>query len=159
MCAAAATGLLEVDVAIVGGGMVGASLAAALAGTGRRLLLVESVPFGADAQPSFDERTTALGNASRRIFEGLGVWATLASEAAPIRSIHVSEAGRFGVARLEAAEQGVEAFGYVVPNRCIGAALWAGLGAAPDLQLQVPGRVEQLVISASGVHFMLAGER
>lgn len=150
---------LEVDVAIIGGGMVGASLALALAGTGRRLLLIESVPFGADAQPSFDERTTALGNASRRIFEGLGVWTTLASEAAPIRSIHVSEAGRFGVARLEAAEQGVEAFGYVVPNRCIGAALWAGLAAAPDLQLQVPGRVEQLVISASGVQFMLAGER
>src|SRR5499433_2723788 len=100
MCAAAAIPLLEVDVAIVGGGMVGASLAAALAGTGRRLLLVESVPFGADAQPSFDERTTALGNASRRIFEGLGVWTALANEAAAIRSIHVSEAGRFGVARL-----------------------------------------------------------
>jgi 2-octaprenyl-6-methoxyphenol hydroxylase len=139
--------------------MVGASLALALAGTGRRLLLIESVPFGAVAQPSFDERTTALGNASRRIFEGLGVWTTLASEAAPIRSIHVSEAGRFGVARLEAAEQAIEAFGYVVPNRRIGAALWAGLEAAPDLQLQVPGRVEQLAISAGGVQFVLAGEK
>src|SRR6516162_8351532 len=88
---------LEVDVAIVGGGMVGASLALALAGTGRRLLLIESVPFGADAQPSFDERTTALGNASRRIFEGLGVWTTFAGDAASISSIHVSEAGLFGV--------------------------------------------------------------
>ena len=57
----------EVDVIIVGGGMVGASLAAALSGAGRRLMLVESTPFGLDAQPSFDERTTALGNASRRI--------------------------------------------------------------------------------------------
>ena len=138
--------------------MVGASLAVALAGTGRRLLLVESVPFGADAQPSFDERTTALGNASRRIFEGLGVWATLADEAAPIHSIHVSEAGRFGVARLSAAEQGIDAFGYVIPNRRIGAALWAQLAAAPDLQLQVPGRVEQLAISAAGVQFTLTGE-
>src|SRR5215469_1589697 len=97
---------LEVDVAIVGGGMVGASVAAALTGTGRRLLLVESVPFGAEAQPSFDERTTALGNVSRRIFEALGVWQAMAPEAAAIRSIHVSEAGRFGVARLDAAQQG-----------------------------------------------------
>ena len=62
---------LEVDVAIVGGGMVGASLAVGLAGAGVRLLLVESSRFGAAEQPSFDERTTALGNASRRIFEGL----------------------------------------------------------------------------------------
>src|SRR5215469_7794983 len=149
---------LAVDVAVVGGGMVGASLAAALTGTGVRLLLVEAVPFGADAQPSFDERTTALGNASRRIFEGLGVWTTLADEAAAIHSIHVSEAGRFGVARLTAAEQGVDAFGYVIPNRRIGAALWAQLAAAPDLQLRVPGRVEQLAISATGVQFTLTGE-
>ena len=87
---------LEVDVAIVGGGMVGASLAAGLIGTGVRTLLVESVPFGASAQPSFDERTTALGNASRRIFEGLSAWEAIAPEAAPIRAIHVSDAGRFG---------------------------------------------------------------
>lgn len=149
---------LEVDVAIVGGGMVGASLAVALAGSGRRLLLVESVPFGADAQPSFDERTTALGNASRRIFEGLGVWTAMASEAAPIRSIHVSEAGRFGVARLNAAQQRIEAFGYVVPNRRIGAALWQRLEAAPELHLQVPACVGELAISAAGVQFTLTGD-
>src|SRR5215467_5326625 len=106
---AVASGSLEVDVAIVGGGMVGASLAAGLTGTGLRLLLIETIPFGASAQPSFDERTTALGNASRRIFEGLGVWEQIAPEAAAIRTIHVSEAGRFGFARLSAAEQGIEA--------------------------------------------------
>src|SRR5207248_2582098 len=94
---------LDVDVAIIGGGLVGASLAAALAGTGVRLLLVESAPFGRSGQPSFDERTTALGNASRRIFESLGCWSALAREAAAIRVIHVSEAGRFGFARLDAA--------------------------------------------------------
>src|SRR5215831_6485209 len=118
MRSAAAARQLEVDVAIVGGGMVGASLAAALIGSGPRLLLIESVPFGDAAQPSFDERTTALGNASRRIFEGLGVWSSIAPEAAAIRTIHVSDAGRFGFARLSAAEQGIDAFGYVVANRC-----------------------------------------
>src|SRR4029077_4273183 len=135
---------LEVDVAVVGGGMVGASLAAALAGSGRAVLLLESAPLGTEAQPSFDERTTALGNASRRIFEGLDVWRAIAPEAAAIRSIHVSEAGRFGCARLEAAAQGIEAFGYVAPNRRIGAALWQKLAAAPDLVLRVPARAEDL---------------
>jgi 2-octaprenyl-6-methoxyphenol hydroxylase len=158
MGAAAAAPLLEVDVAIVGGGMVGASLAAALSGSGRRLILIESVPFGTAAQPSFDERTTALGNVSRRIFEGLAVWDAIAPEAAAIRTIHVSEAGRFGFARLTAAEQGVEAFGYVVANRCIGAALWQRLRTAPDLTLRAPARVESLAVSAAGVRFTVVNE-
>ena len=149
---------LEADVAVVGGGMVGASLAAALIGTGVRLLLVEAVPFGAAAQPSFDERTTALGNASRRIFEGLGVWDAIAPEAAPIRAIHVSDAGRFGSARLTAAEQGIDAFGYVVPNRRIGAALWGRLREAAELSLRVPGQVGNVAIDAGGVRLEVASE-
>lgn len=149
---------LEVDVAIVGGGMVGASLAAGLIGTGVRLLLIEAVPFGASAQPSFDERTTALGNASRRIFEGLGVWQQIAPEAASIRAIHVSEAGRFGSARLSAAEQGVEALGYVIPNRRIGAALWQRLEGAAALKLRVPGQVEDVEIDEAAARFAVVSE-
>ena len=147
---------LEVDVAIVGGGMVGASLAVGLIGTGVRLLLIETVPFGAIAQPSFDERTTALGNASRRIFEGLSVWEAIAPEAAAIRAIHVSDAGRFGSTRLVAEEQGIEAFGYVAPNRRIGAALWSRLAQAAELALRVPGQVEDVAIDASGVRLNVA---
>jgi 2-octaprenyl-6-methoxyphenol hydroxylase len=144
---------LDVDVAIVGGGMVGASLAAGLAGTGVRLLLVESSPLGAAEQPSFDERTTALGNASRRIFEGLECWDAIAPGAAAIRAIHVSEAGRFGFARLNAAEHGIDAFGYVVANRRIGAALWGKLAATPGLALRVPARAQDVAITADAVRF------
>jgi 2-octaprenyl-6-methoxyphenol hydroxylase len=135
--------------------MVGASLAAALADTHVRVLLVESAAFGSAGQPSFDERSTALGNASRRIFEGLGCWQALAPQAAAITTIHVSEAGRFGFARLNAAEQGVQALGYVIANRVIGAALWAKLSAAPAVQLRVPAQVHDLAIEAAGVRFTL----
>jgi 2-octaprenyl-6-methoxyphenol hydroxylase len=148
--------LLEVDVAIVGGGMVGASLAVGLVGGGARVLLVESVPLGAYSQPSFDERTTALGNASRRIFESLGVWGAIAPEAAAIRTIHVSQAGRFGFARLSAAEQGIDAFGYVAANRCIGAALWSRVAAAPDLVVRVPASAHDVEITPGGVRFDLS---
>jgi len=151
----AATTPVEVDVAIIGGGLTGASLAAALADTALRVLLIESVPFGQAGQPSFDERTTALGNASRRIFGALGVWEALAAEAGVIRSIHISDAGRFGFARLEAAEQGIEAFGYVVPNRVLGAALWQRLAAAPRLILRAPARLESLEVSAAGAELRL----
>jgi 2-octaprenyl-6-methoxyphenol hydroxylase len=133
-------------VAIVGGGMVGASLALALRATGLKLLLVEAFAPDAAAQPSFDERTTALGNGSRRVFEALGIWPQLAAEAAPIRHIHVSDAGRFGFARLNAAEFDLDALGYVVPNRAIGRELWAALRSQPQVELLMPARVTNVVL-------------
>ncbi len=136
--------------------MVGASLALGLAGTGVRVLLIESTPFDSAAQTSFDERTTALGNASRRIFAGLGVWDSIAPAAAAIRAIHVSDAGRFGFSRLNAHEQGVDALGYVVANRVIGAGLWGALTHAPGITLRVPARAEDLNISETGVGFTVA---
>lgn len=131
------------DVAIVGGGMVGASFALALRHSGLRILLIEGVAPDSAAQPSFDERTTALGNGSRQIFQTLGVWDAMAGEAGAIRSIHVSDAGKFGVARLVASEQGVDAFGYVVPNRVIGRALWQALATADNVTLAVPASLER----------------
>jgi 2-octaprenyl-6-methoxyphenol hydroxylase len=130
----------EVDVAIVGGGLVGASLALALAPTGLKTALIEGVAPDAGSQPSFDDRTTALGNGTRRSFEALGSWSQVAPHAAPIRRIHVSDAGRFGFARLEASEHGIEAFGYVATNRVLGAALRAALSNLPDLDLRMPAK-------------------
>jgi 2-octaprenyl-6-methoxyphenol hydroxylase len=130
------------DLVIVGGGLVGASLALSLAPLGLRIALIEAVAPGAEGQhPSFDERTTALANGSVRAFTTLGVWDAMEREAAPIRRIHVSDRGRFGTARIDAAEQGLEALGYVVPNRVIGAALWAGLARASNVTVIAPARV------------------
>lgn len=148
----------EVDVAIIGGGMVGASLALALKDTGIRTLLVEGTAPDAKQQPSFDDRTTALGNASRRVFQALGAWEALAREAAAITSIHVSDAGRFGFARLKAAEQGIDAFGYVITNRIIGAALWERMRGSETLQLRVPARPEQVEITPERVTFRCGDE-
>jgi 2-octaprenyl-6-methoxyphenol hydroxylase len=130
------------DLAIVGGGLVGASLALSLAPLGLSIALIEAIAPAAGAQhPSFDERTTALANGTVRAFRTLGVWAAMEREAAPIRKIHVSDRGRFGAARIDAAEQGLEALGYVVPNRVIGAALWAGLASASSVTVIAPARV------------------
>ena len=139
------------DVVIVGGGMVGASFALALRSTRLRVLLIEGVPPDSASQPSFDERTTALGNGSRRIFESLGVWPDMETEASPIRSIHVSDAGRFGMARLDASEQGVPAFGYVVPNRVIGRVLWQALRSVPNVTVAMPAQVKHATLSENGV--------
>src|SRR5689334_5962466 len=131
--------------------MVGASFALALRSTSLRVLLIESIPPDSMAQPSFDERTTALGNGSRQIFETLGVWPAMSGDASPIRSIHVSDAGRFGVARLDAHEQGVHAFGYVVPNRVIGRALWAALREATNITVAMPAQLKSATVRDDGV--------
>ena len=136
-----------VDVAIVGGGMVGASLALALGGTEKRVALIEAVAADAAAQPSFDDRTSALGNGSRRIFEALGVWQQLAAHACAVREIQVSDAGHIGGARLNAAEQGLDALGFLVPNRHIGVALWQQLATRPELIIRNPARVREVQLA------------
>jgi 2-octaprenyl-6-methoxyphenol hydroxylase len=128
------------DVAVCGGGLVGATLALALADLGLAVVLIEAHAFGTSGQPSFDDRTTALSNGSRRIFEALRVWPLLEREATAIRRIHVSDRGRFGFARLDAAEQGLSALGFVVVNRAIGAALWRRLEQS-SVRIMAPARV------------------
>jgi 2-octaprenyl-6-methoxyphenol hydroxylase len=145
------------DIAIVGGGMVGASLAVALKGIGVSTALIEAVPYGAATQPSFDERTTALSNGSRRILETLGVWHDLAAAATPITRIHVSDRGHFGFARIDAREQGLPALGYVVPNRALGAALWSRLGRGAGPTVFCPAEVASIEVGERAVELTLSG--
>lgn len=135
---------LVVDVAIAGGGLVGASLALALAKLQLKVALIEAAPFGAADQPSFDDRSTAISNGSRRIFEALGVWPLIEREATAIRRIHVSDQGRFGFTRIDAKEQGLSALGFVVVNRVIGAALWRRLSAEPSITVLTPAKVQSM---------------
>lgn len=127
------------DVAIAGGGMVGLSLAAALAELPLDVSVIEPVAPGAEEQPSFDSRTTAISNGSRRALEGIGAWRALAAGATPIRRIHVSERGAFGTALLTAEEQGVASLGHTVENRLLGQSLRALVGAHPRIRLRQAG--------------------
>lgn len=132
------------DLAIVGGGLVGASLACALSGHGLRLALVEGRHLGGTDQPAYDDRVIALARASQAVFESLDLWPDMASEAAPIRCIHVSDRGRMGSTLLRAADSGLPAFGQVVPARAIGAALGSRLGGLDDVALYAPARLLSL---------------
>ncbi|MDH4571309.1 2-octaprenyl-6-methoxyphenyl hydroxylase [Salinicola acroporae] len=160
-----------VDVAIIGGGLVGASLACALGeaiaaerelGEERaqlRVAIIEPRPLPSSVeastyQPSFDARASAIAYGSRRHFERLGVWSAMASEASAIRHIHVSERGRLGATRLHAAELGVEALGYVIPNAWMGRALHARLESLP-IDWRCPARVESLEPESGGYRLAL----
>jgi 2-octaprenyl-6-methoxyphenol hydroxylase len=138
------------DVAIAGGGMVGLSLAAALAELPLDVVVFEPVAPDADQQPSFDSRATALSAGSRRVLEGIGIWRGIAGEATPIRRIHVSEQGAFGTASLTAAEQGIASLGYTIENRLLGRALRERAAATPRLHL-CPAGVREVQTGADAV--------
>jgi 2-octaprenyl-6-methoxyphenol hydroxylase len=142
----------DYDVIIAGGGMVGASLAHALAAGGLRTAVIEPVPPAADAQPSYDDRAIALAYGTRRILEGLGVWAALAPHAEPIRRVHVSDRGQFGFTHLDARDEDAEALGYVVTARDLGTALLAPLAGSGGLvELSCPARVADFAIEGDHV--------
>jgi 2-octaprenyl-6-methoxyphenol hydroxylase len=140
----------DYDLAIVGGGLVGASLAAALADSPLRVVLIEAAAPPASA-PAWDERCIALNDASQRIFGAYGVWPALASAAEPILATHISERGRFGTARFSAAEAGLPALGYNVPLRAIGAALASRMAGLPGLSLLQPARLTGLAVGEHAV--------
>ena len=136
----------DLDVLIIGGGMIGASLAQALKDSSLRVGLVEAVPFEAAGQPSFDDRTTAFSAATARIFSGIGLWQEMQAQAWPISAVHVSQQGRFGTARIRAEEHQVPALGYVIENRHMGALFAQRLAAQDNLELFSPASFEALDI-------------
>ncbi|KAF1686518.1 2-octaprenyl-6-methoxyphenyl hydroxylase [Pseudoxanthomonas broegbernensis] len=127
------------DVLIVGGGLVGASLAIALEALPLDVALVEATPPG-ELPAVFDQRNLSLAAASVKALEALGVMRALRAPAGPIRRIHVSRAGDFGSVRLEAADYGRDAFGQVVVARDFGQALEARLAQSPRLTRYRPAR-------------------
>ena len=129
------------DVVIIGGGLVGASLACALRSQALSIAVIEPYPVMDKQQPCYDDRTVALSYGSRRIFETLGLWQAMAAQAAQIKQIHISDRGHFGVTRLHSEEEGVEALGYVAENRALGEVLYRELEEADDITLFCPAKL------------------
>ncbi len=155
------------DLAIIGGGLVGASLAVLLSARAGdrdlRILLVEASDMhgqapGGTSAADLDVRTTALSAGSRDIYEQAGLWPSVAAQAAPIRRVHVSDRGRLGAVRLDAGELGVEALGHVVANRDLGRALHTALSDCPAVELLSPARVQSLQPCPQGMRLIMAGD-
>ncbi len=134
------------DIVVAGGGMIGSSLALALAPLGLTLAVVEAVARTESAQPSFDDRSTALSRSTQKTFEAMGLWPDIVAGSTPIRRIHVSDRGRFGFSHVDAAEQGVEALGYVVVNRVLGTVLQSAIHDVRELDLLCPATIRDVEI-------------
>ena len=133
---------LDIDVLILGAGPVGMTLALALADNGLCVRLLDRRPRGVWAN---DPRGLALSHGCRQLLERLGAWNATAGT--PIHDIHVSQRGGFGRTRIEAADYGTPALGYVMRYRDLAAALDARIPATQWLE---PGQVVTIATNGSG---------
>ncbi|MQZ30061.1 2-octaprenyl-6-methoxyphenyl hydroxylase [Acinetobacter haemolyticus] len=133
---------MQQQVIIVGGGMVGLSLALMLAKSNIAVKLLEAVKYPnyddenlAPYHSSFDARNTALSRRSVQIYQKLGLWDALQQHATPILQVHITEQGSFGKARLVAEQEKVESFGQVIENAWLGRVLLTQVRQQPLIEL------------------------
>ena len=133
---------MQQEVIIVGGGMVGLSLALMLAKANIGVKLLEAIKYpnydDANLAPyhsSFDARNSALSRRSVQIYQELGLWNALQEHATPILEVHITEQGSFGKARLKAEQEKVESFGQVIENAWLGRVLLTEVRQQPLIEL------------------------
>ena len=149
----------ETELLIIGGGLVGASLAVALGQAGLDVTVVDACPLSVDQQPNYDERSIALAQGSQCILSALGLWQSLQDEVCPIHTIHVSDRGHFGFTRLHREQQGVPALGYVATARLLGKTLLDQLDRLPNVQTLAPAQLIDFQVLADGVSTRLMLEQ
>ena len=145
------------DVVIVGGGLVGASLAIALDQLGLDVGLVEASPAG-ELPVVFDQRNLSFAAATVNALTALGVMQRLQGTQGPIRRIHVSRAGDFGRVLMKAEDYGRDAFGQVVVARDFGRALETRLDELQHLTRYRPARFVALGECADGQREVLIAD-
>lgn len=150
---------LAFDVLVVGAGMVGGSLAAALGRVGLRIAVVDREAPETLTATAFDGRTSAIAHGSKRILEGAGLWPALAEEAEPIRDIRVSDGGSPLFLHYDHAEVGDAPLGYIVENRALRRAVFAHLAQASGVDLFAPATVATAHRAAGGTRVELADGR
>ncbi|WP_347330068.1 2-octaprenyl-6-methoxyphenyl hydroxylase [Marinimicrobium locisalis] len=153
---------VDYDIAIIGGGMVGALLARLLSSgeAGWRVAVVDASEPPAKAsthyQFDYDNRSTALSAGTVEFFQRQDLWSRIGEHATAIREVLVSDRGHLGGARLSAQERGRSALGYVVENAWLAPCLREA--AEANTQWLAPVRVEAVVPGPQSMSLRLSGE-
>lgn len=134
------------DIAIVGGGMVGATLACALADSGLKILMLDArapEPFD-DSQPH-DLRVSAISPASQTVLENIGAWqGVVERRLCPYRKMRVWETQGKGDTLFDASDIDRAELGNIVENRILQLALWQRLERFDNVTVHCPGVISKL---------------
>ena len=148
----------QADVLILGGGLVGATLALALAAHGVSAIVVDPADPAVTLAPGFDGRASAIASASGRMLEAIGVAPRLAGLGCPIESIRVSDGLAPGALDF-APEPGDGVLGTMYENRALRIALAAAVAESPHIDLRLQTRAVAVERGASGVAAELSDGR
>jgi 2-octaprenyl-6-methoxyphenol hydroxylase len=147
---------IDADVLIVGGGFVGLALACGLAESALTSVVIEERDPRAALAQSFDGRASAIALTSRRLLSSIGVWSRLASEAAPMLDIRVSEGSSRLFLHYDHREVGDEPLGHMLENRVLRRALLERAEELPAIRLLAPAATATLDRSEGGVQARLS---
>ena len=142
---------------IVGAGMVGLTLAVALASAGLPVIVVEREDPALWADEAFDGRVSAIAAGSRRVFETLGLWAGMAAHGEAILDIRVTDAGSPVYLHFDHGELDQGPLGHIVENRIIRNALMAAVAKTPSIRMMAPRDIVATNRDGAGVEVTLAG--
>jgi 2-octaprenyl-6-methoxyphenol hydroxylase len=146
--------LYDYDLLIGGGGLAGNCLALALKNCGLKIAIIEAYTREQLHNSPAGDRALALAAGTVALLEDLGAWQAIKQKACAIKKIHVSDQGHFGKTRLSAAQQGVEALGYVITARDIENHVAQLVSDAGIAQI-CPARIIGLSASSDAVHVCL----
>lgn len=150
----------NVDVVIVGGGMVGLGLAAALKGSALKVAVVEGQLPAPALDEAPDNRVSALSLASQRILQQVGAWRGIeARRLQPYVQMEVWEQDSFGRIAFDAASLRQSELGHIVENRVIQLALLDAIEGANNIQLLSPARASSLQSGEAGSLLLLEDGR
>jgi 2-octaprenylphenol hydroxylase len=146
------------DVAVVGGGMVGAAAALALARAGFATTLIEArAPAPWSASDDVDLRVVGLAPSSIALLHDLGVWTSIRTlRASPYAHMHVWDAASGAAIHFDAADEGRDLLGYIVENNLVQWQLWQALDAAGVRRL-CPAQVSGYEVLEDRVQLSLRG--
>ena len=150
---------MRYDAVVVGGGLVGATLALALGELGLRVAIVErSAAPAPPPGPARDLRVSAFTVATERILRALGAWEALPAErVGPMREMHVWE--RTGQVHFDSAGIGEPALGHIVENAVVQWAVEQRIEALPNVEWQRGAEVAGLAIDGGEAVVALADRR
>jgi 2-octaprenyl-6-methoxyphenol hydroxylase len=135
---------IDTDVLIVGGGLIGGTLAVALGSAGLRVAVVDAEDLRKTEDASFDGRASAIALAPQRALACLGLWDDIAPHAAPIEQIRVSDGASPLFLHYDHQAVGKDPFGWIVENRAIRQALRHRLATLPAVRQFAPMTVAAL---------------
>jgi 2-octaprenyl-6-methoxyphenol hydroxylase len=135
----------QFDLAIIGGGLVGASFARAVSGLGLSIVLIDKAPEQSLYNQSLDNRGLALSYTTKELLDKLQCWEKISKKTYPIETVHVSEQKCFGFTTLESKKYNIAALGYVVSASDLGAALLNGIELLSDITVLRPATIETIV--------------